>query len=500
LSLQSRHRRDIPTRSARMTKPISLVWFRRDLRLEDNLALRAAKERGGSVVPVFLWSPHEEAPWSPGAASRWWLHHSLKALEQSLTAAGSRLVLRAGDSLATLRQIVAETGADAVYWNRLYEPAVVARDKQIKQSLKDAGVQVESLNGNLLREPWEVATGQGQPYQVFTPYWKACRKLGSPRESIARPRALSPPVTWPESLELGDLGLLPRIPWDRGFYDRWTPGEEGAGRALREFLKGPIEDYARSRDVPSEAGTSSLSPHLHFGEISPVQIWEAVAARHGPPEHSRNETSGPMTFLKELGWREFAHHVLYHFPHTSEHPLRKAFEELPWRRDHAELRAWQRGLTGYPIVDAGLRELWTTGWMHNRVRMIVGSFLAKDLLHSWRDGAEWFWDTLVDADLANNTLGWQWVSGCGADAAPFFRIFNPVTQGEKFDPRGAYVRRWVTELARLPDKWLHHPWNAPPDVMAAAGVKLGQTYPTPIVDHGEARARALQVLATIRSS
>jgi len=495
-----------------MSDRVSLVWFRFDLRLSDQPALLAAA-KAGTVVPVYIWSPDEEGNWPLGGATRWWLHHALARLDESLRELGSRLIVRRGPTLATLLDLSRETGASAVYWNRRHEPAATARDAGIKSALRAAGLRVESFNGSLLKEPWELATQSGQPFQVFTPFWRrgcesagrdigdgselaGSRELAEPaRHPAPAPEVLAAPLRWPESLPLAALRLLPRLPWDRGFYDRWSPGERGAQAQLARFVAESARSYAAERDRPDRAGTSSLSPHLRFGELSPRQVWEAVAAAHAGAQPARRGTkSGPETFLTEIGWREFAYHILHHFPQTPEAPLRESFGRFPWLDDSRGLAAWQRGETGYPIVDAGMRELWATGWMHNRVRMIVGSFLTKDLLISWRSGAAWFWDTLVDADLASNTLGWQWVSGCGADAAPYFRIFNPVLQGEKFDPAGEYVRSWVPELARLPRDVIHRPWTASAAVLTAAGVRLGATYPTPIVDHSAARQRALQAL------
>ncbi|GMV79851.1 MAG: deoxyribodipyrimidine photolyase [Planctomycetota bacterium] len=474
----------------------TLVWFRQDLRLDDQPALRAALARGGPIVPVYIWAPEEEAPWAPGAASRWWLHHSLAALHAELAKQGSRLILRRGESLAELRSVAQATGAHAVYWNRRYEPAAIRRDAKLKRALKSEGWEAESHNAALLFEPWTVQTGGGAPYQVFTPFWKACLKLPEPPEPLARPRTLPAPSRWPQSVSLDSLGLLPSRDWADGFHAHWTPGAKGARTALKRFTTGILADYPAGRDRPDQAGTSRLSPHLHFGEIGPREVWHAVRA-------SAERTSGggwvraEETYLREIGWREFAHHLLFHFPHTPHKPLRASFQSFPWRRNRPALDAWQRGATGFPIVDAGLRELWHTGWMHNRVRMIVASFLVKDLLISWREGARWFWDTLVDADLANNTLGWQWTAGCGADAAPFFRIFNPVSQGEKFDPQGQYVRRWAPELKSLPDRYVHRPWECPGLERSAAGVHLGMTYPHPLVDHANARDAALAAFAAL---
>ncbi len=477
----------------------SLVWFRLDLRLSDNPALRAAIRRGGPVIPVFIWAPAEEGDWPPGAASRWWLHQSLGALQAELERRGTRLVIRQGDSLNTLRALARATGAGAVFWNRRYEPALIARDRQVKEALRADGLEVESFNSALLFEPWTVANRAGRPFQVFTPFWRHCLAQAEPAEPLPPPESCPAPARWPKSEPLGALELEPRIDWAAGLRAAWQPGEAGAAANLRDFLERAFAGYATLRDRPDQPGTSRLSPHLHFGEIGPRQVWHAVkalAARRGLPPATWRDGR----FLAELGWREFAHHLLFHFPHTPSAPLREEFSRFAWRRNPAGLQAWQRGRTGYPIVDAGMRELWTTGWMHNRVRMIAASFLVKDLLVDWREGARWFWDTLVDADLAANTLGWQWAAGCGADAAPFFRIFNPVSQGRKFDPHGDYVRRWVPELARLPAEWIHQPWAAPPAVLTRAGVVLGKHYPEPVVSHAIAREVALEALAKIRAA
>lgn len=425
------------------------------------------------------------------------MHHSLAGLNSRLGEIGSRLILRHGPTLPSLRDLLRETGATALFWNRRYEPAITARDQQIKQTLRSEGVSVESFNGALLHEPWTIANQSGKPFQVFTPFWRHCLKLSDPSRPLARPRQIPAPGQWPESLPLAALDLEPRIAWASAFPQEWEPGEAGAGKHLQRFLGEALATYADDRDRPDRRGTSRLSPHLHFGEITPRQVWHAVreqAERQG----IGTEVWRGGRYLTEVGWREFAHHLLYHYPETAEKPLRPDFARFPWRTDPELLRAWQKGRTGYPIVDAGMRELWATGWMHNRVRMIAGSFLVKDLLLPWTEGTRWFWDTLVDADLAQNTLGWQWTAGCGADAAPFFRIFNPITQGEKFDPVGVYVRRWCPELAALPDEWIHHPWEAPDEVLARARVKLGQSYPAPVVDHSKARGIALETFSKIR--
>lgn len=475
----------------------TLLWFRQDLRLADNPALQAAVARTEPVVPVFIWAPDEEDAWSPGGASRWWLHQSLAALEAQLRSLGSRLILRRGPSLATLQTLVSETGATAVYWNRRYEPAITARDTGIKEALRGEGLTVESFNSALLFEPWSVANKTKRPFQVFTPFWRYCLSLEGPAVPVPPPKHLHALPRWPKSEPLAAFELEPRVDWAGGLRAAWRPGEAGAQTNLRRFCDEAFPQYAEQRNRPDLAGTSRLSPHLHFGEIGPRQVWHtlrAAAERAGLAEKTWRHSQ----FLAEVGWREFAYHLLYHFPHTPTEPLRTEFGRFPWRRNPAWLASWQRGRTGYPIVDAGMRELWRTGWMHNRVRMIVASFLVKDLLISWQEGARWFWDTLVDADLASNTLGWQWTAGSGADAAPYFRIFNPVSQGTRFDPDGDYVRRWVPELAGLPTEWLHQPWAAPDSVLRAAGVELGRAYSKPVVSHAIAREVALEALGTTR--
>ena len=468
----------------------TILWLRLDLRLADNPALHSAIT-AGAVVPVFIWDPKSEAPWLPGGASRWWLHHSLQSLDASLRAAGSRLVIRQGPVLETLLALAKETGADSVVWNRRYEPAVIARDKKVKDALAQAGLRAESFCGALLHEPWTVQNKSAKPFQVFTPFWRHCLTKPDPDEPLPAPPHILAPARWPDSIPLGKLALEPKIAWADGIRATWNPGEAGAHERVAHFLRETAGNYGVTRDIPSVQGTSRLSPHLHFGEVSPRQIWYA-ARNSGLPGWRESR------FLTEVGWREFSHHLLYHFPHTPQEPLRPEFGRFPWKIDEALLAAWKRGQTGYPIVDAGMRELWATGWMHNRVRMVVASFLVKDLLISWTEGAWWFWDTLVDADLAQNTLGWQWSAGCGADAAPYFRVFNPSSQGEKFDAEGLYVRRWCPELARVPLRWLHRPWEAPSETLAAAGVVLGRDYPRPIVDHAAARIAALDSFSTLK--
>ena len=409
---------------------------------------------------------------------------------------GSRLVLRVGSSLETLIDLAEWAGARAVFWNRRYEPAVAARDARVDAALRARGLATATDLGlpsaNLLWEPEALATKGGQPFRMFTAFWRACRAQPPPPDPAGAPGRLPPPRRWPPSVPLRALGLRPRLGWDAGLRAAWSPGETGARARLNRFVRHGLPAYARARDRPDLDASSRLSPHLHFGEIGPRAVWSAVQRA------AARRQIDPSPFLRELAWREFAHHELHHFPHSAAAPLRPAFARFPWA-PATSARAWRRGLTGYPLVDAGMRELWATGFMHNRVRMVAASFLVKHLLVRWQLGARHFWDTLVDADLADNTLGWQWCAGSGADAAPYFRIFNPVIQGRRFDPDGAYVRRWVSELAKLPPRFIHAPWLAPPDVLARAGVALGRTYPPPIVDHRWARARALAAFAEIVS-
>ena len=477
-----------------------LVWFRRDLRLGDNPALAHALSTGETIVPVFLRDDGDAGEWQPGSASRWWLHGSLQALDADLRRrGGGGLVYRTGPAEATIAALVQETGASAVVWNRFYEPWAMRRDSRIKAALKTAGVAAQSFNATLLCEPGSLLNKQGEPYKVFTPFWRALRAtVQTPAGQPAADRVGATPTVRSECLE--DWRLRPTRPdWASGLAAEWTPGEAGAARRLEVFLDAAVFDYAGQRNLPARAGTSRLSPHLHFGEIGPWQVWRAATtaaqAAVGDPF-----PSGVETFLSELAWREFSAHLLVHVPTLPTAALRPEYDRVAWRDDPRALEAWRRGRTGYPIVDAGLRELWATGWMHNRVRMITASFLIKDLLIDWRQGAAWFWDTLVDADLANNAASWQWVAGSGADAAPYFRVFNPVSQGQTFDPTGAYVRRWAPELAALPDALIHAPWTATPDQLSKAGVALGRDYPAPIIDHAEARHRALDAYRAVRTA
>ena len=478
------------------TPPV-IVWFRHDLRLGDNPALIRATQTNRPVLPVYIWSPEEEGEWAQGAAKRWWTHQALAKLSEALESKGSTLVIRKGPALKVLRAVAKETGAQMICWNRRWEPAAIARDSEVKKQLRSDGLEVESFNGCLLKEPPEVKNKQGKPFQVFTPMWKSAYDGWHPEAPWPAPRTLKPVANWPKSEKLETLKLLPKISWDQTMLKAWKHGEGAALDFAERFGRDASGNYLEGRNIPSTFGTSKLSPYLASGEISPRQAWHAVLESAGLLPGSQLPP-GVEHFFKELGWREFAYHLLFHFPHTPTRPLRADYERFPWKVDDKALKSWEKGLTGYPMVDAGMRELWATGWMHNRVRMIVASFLVKDLIQNWLNGARWFWDTLVDADLGSNTLGWQWSGGCGADAAPYFRVFNPIGQGEKFDPSGSYVRQYVPELAKLPNEYIHRPWEAPPLILAAAGVKLGKDYPMPIVSHEKARAEALAALATIR--
>ena len=475
---------------ARLSAGVStaLVWLRRDLRLADHPAFTAACAAHERVLPVYIHAPQEEGAWAPGAASRWWLHQSLRALGQALRERGGQLYLAAGDSLDELSRLIAQSGASAVYWTRCYEPARIERDSHIKAELRRRGTLVESQPGNLLVEPWRLRGSQQRPYQVFTPFW---RRL-EPQLTVLRPLPEPRPRQWvkiPGSLPLDALELEPRIAWAGGLAQTWRPGEAGAQQRLRRFRERALAEYAAGRDRPAQAGTSQLSPHLHFGEITPRQIHHALSRRM--PRSGTARHAGIAAYLRELGWREFAHHMLYHFPGTCERNFNRRFDGFPWAQaDEAMLERWRRGRTGVPLVDAGMRELWRTGWMHNRVRMIAASFLSKNLRLHWLHGARWFWETLVDADLANNTLGWQWVAGSGADAAPYFRIFNPLTQAARFDPEAIYLKRWLPELAQLPARLLLEPWRDP-GALNACG------YPPPMLDLKVSRQQALAALKSL---
>jgi deoxyribodipyrimidine photo-lyase len=474
-----------------MDQSPAIVWFRQDLRLNDNPALAAAAASGRPILPVYVLDDESAGEFRRGAASRWWLHRSLDALNRSLE---DQMLFLAGDAAAILPRLVRESGARAVYWNRCYEPWRIDRDRRIKANLEGIDVDVETFNASLLFEPWTVLKADGTPYRVFTPFFRKGCLLSPAQPADPEPAArLGEFAKPPLKGALDDLALIPPIGWYESFAETWSPGEAGAREKLDAFMDIGIRNYKEGRNYPDLPHVSRLSPHLHFGEISPREVWHAGNLAKA----SQALETDADHFQSELGWREFSYYLLYHFPQLPRSNLQSKFDAFPWVEDPEALAAWQRGSTGVPIVDAGMRELWNTGYMHNRVRMIVASFLVKNLLIHWHHGERWFWDTLLDADLANNSASWQWVAGCGADAAPYFRIFNPVTQGHRFDPDGAYVKRFVPELSALPAKHLHAPWEAPESLLKDAGIVLGEHYPEPIVDLKDSRERALEAFRSL---
>jgi deoxyribodipyrimidine photo-lyase len=474
-----------------------IMWFRQDLRLQDNPALSFAAENG-DVLPVFIVDTSAPDYAQLGGASKWWLHHSLLALQKSLD---GRLLVLSGDAQTELQTLAEKTTAKAIVWNRCYEPWQRERDETIKSELKENGFAARSFNGSLLWEPMQVLKKDNTPYKVFTPYYrKGCLQREAPRFPIAQPEDITfyqkaiPMNKAVESIEA--LELMPNITWYDGIDAMWQPGEEGAAERLSRFIKEAATSYQNDRNLPAVKGTSLLSPHLHFGEISPNQAWFAIlGAFDNAFDHKDLDV-----YLSELGWREFSYYLLYHWPEINNKNFNPKFDHFPWRKSSADLKAWQFGNTGIPIVDAGMRELYETGYMHNRVRMIVGSFLVKNLLIDWREGERWFWDCLLDADLASNSAGWQWVAGSGADASPYFRVFNPLLQGEKFDKEGEYVKRYCPELSKLPKKFIHQPWAADTSILKACGVELGKDYPKPIADLKASRQRALDAFSQMKEA
>jgi len=469
-------------------------WVRRDLRLDDNPALARAASGSDAMIPVFVAGDADEGAWPLGGAQRWWLARSVKAHGAKLEALGSRLVVVEGDAAKVLSDLARKIGATEVVWSRRFDPAGLAAERRVEEALDKIGVRWSGQLSNHLFDPEEIATKEGRPYQVYTPFSRNCRARPAPSKPRASPTELPPAHGAPKGVSVDSLGLEPKIDWAGGLREMWTPGEETARARLALFAPGALAQYPVGRDEPAADGTSLLSPHLAFGEVGIRRVWHTAASRQSVEESVQK-------FHSELLWREFATHVIFHFPKTDLAPLRPDYARFPWRQDAKALEAWKRGKTGYPLVDAGMRQLWHTGWMHNRVRMVVASFLVKHLLLPWQDGARWFWDTLVDADLANNSLGWQWAAGSGADAAPYFRIFNPTSQAEKFDPKSEYIRRWVPELAGCDAKSAREPGGG--GLLPGLGGRTGANstaeggYPQPIIDHAEARARALAALSSV---
>ena len=467
-----------------MSKGIAIHWFRQDLRITDNPSLETAAEFD-AVLPIYILDDENSQEFKMGSASRWWLHNSLQSLNESLD---GKLSIYSQNPEIVIQELLKKYEVKAVFWNRCYEPWRIDRDIDIKAYLDDKNIENKSFNSHLLWEPWEVSKDDGTPYRVFTPYYKkGCLNAEEPR--LPSKNLKIDTIFYDQDCEQIDtLDLLPRINWYSQIQEAWKPGEEGAQKRLDQFLEEGLLDYKEGRNFPFKENVSRLSPHLHFGEISPNEVWyqaktkESVSGIQKSLEH----------FLSELGWREFSYYLLYHFPSLPKQNFQAKFNKFPWIKNESFLESWQKGETGYPIVDAGMRELWQTGYMHNRLRMVVGSFLVKNLLIDWREGEDWFWDCLVDADLASNSAGWQWVAGSGADAAPYFRIFNPVTQGLKFDPEGEYTKKYVPELKLLPNKFLFSPWEAPKEILEKAGIELGKDYPEPIVDLKYSRELALE--------
>lgn len=457
----------------------AIVLFRRTLRIVDNLALFEASKLNIPIIPVYIYDQYED---KQGAASKWWLHRSLTSLSSQLKKRNLKLVVRRGSYENEVLKLIEETKCCFIAWNRTYEPSIQNAEKLLEKILEKKGIGFKNFNSSLIIEPERFFNKQGKAYQVYTPFYKAVMNTDV-RRCVPAPGELMIPKKWPQGITVSDLRLNPTVSWDVEIKRAWQPGEDIAANKLKQFIKKGVQEYSLLRDYPASEGTSKLSPYLHFGEISPLVVWHSLIKQAGK--------KGIDIFLKQIIWREFAYYLLTHFPNTIDRPLRAKFEKMPWDGTKKMLRAWQKGETGYPIIDAGMRELWATGWMHNRVRMIVASFLTKDLFVSWIEGARWFSDTLVDADLACNILGWQWVAGCGADAAPYFRIFNPTMQSEKFDPEGDYIKKWVPEISKIDKSYIHRPWEAPQEVLRVANVRLGKDYPFPIVNHTEMRARAL---------
>jgi len=470
-----------------MASNVHIVWHRQDLRLADQPAVSAAAR--GTILPVYILDDDAAGTWKLGGAQRWWLHHSLVALTASYKALGIDLILRRGDACKILSDMAAQHSAATIHATHHYEPYARRQESALGET---APCPVELHASSYLREPGAVTTGSGTPFKVFTPFWRAYQALGAPDAPGEAPTSLTG-LTGVDSDAIEDWALRPTTPdWSGGLRESWKPGETGAWSMMDAFDPSRVAAYGDMRDLPAHPGTSQLSPHMHFGEISARQVWHALA--------SRMEIEAAEPFIRQLGWRDFSINLLTHAPDLAEQAWSPKFRDFPWREDAEALRRWQRGQTGYPIVDAGMRQLWQTGWMHNRVRMIVASFLCKHLLLHWRHGEDWFWDTLVDADLANNAAGWQWVAGSGADASPYFRIFNPIAQAQKFDPKGEYIKRFVPELAQMPTKFIHAPWTAPENTLSFSRVDLGRTYPNPMVEHSAARLRALDAYEQIKAA
>lgn len=470
-----------------MKKKIAICWFRQDLRLNDNPALTLAAIHS-NVLPIYILDDGNAGKYAMGGASRWWLYHSLKSLSYSLN---NNLSLYRGDPVDVLADLINRYDVEALYWNRCYEPWRINRDSNIKEYLTTKNIPTKSTNGSLLWEPWEIKKNDNTPYKVFTPFYhKGCLQAVAPRRPLAAPQNVKYQFDEKKSLNIDQLGLLSKVHWYDKLTAHWQIGESFANHRLQQFIKHGLSNYKEGRNIPSKPYVSRISAHLHFGEISPNDLWYAI-------RNAANDKNSAH-FCSELGWREFSYSQLYYNQTLPYKNLQAKFDKFPWEKNLTALKAWQAGKTGIPMVDAGMRELWQTGYMHNRSRLIAGSFLVKNLLLHWQHGERWFWDTLVDADLANNSASWQWIAGCGADAAPYFRIFNPVMQGQRFDPQGEYVRQYIPEIAKLPIKYLFSPWEVPADLLKKTGIKLGKTYPNPIIDLQKSRDKALAAFKSLK--
>ena len=478
-----------------MKQNVSIYWIRQDLRLNDNPALTASV-KNGSIIPIYILDDKNPKEHKIGSSSKIWLHYSLQKLKKQFD---NKLIFSKGNPEVILTELCQSESINNIFWNRVYEPWGISRDKKIKENMKREGVEINTFNGSLLWEPWQVLKNDGTPYRVFTPYYRrGCLNANKPRRPLEKPGKIDYfEVKNFKCLTIDQLNLLPKHAWKEKIIETWNIGEKAANKRLDEFVESELNDYKEGRNFPSKKNVSRLSPHLHWGEISPNTVWFKVWDLNQLGIQHQQDTD---TFLSEMGWREFSNYLLYYFPELPRKNLQKKFDNFSWDNNPLFLKAWQKGQTGYPIIDAGMRELWSTGYMHNRLRMIVGSFLVKNLLLHWHEGEKWFWDCLVDANLASNSSGWQWIAGCGADAAPYFRIFNPITQGLKFDADGDYVRRFVPEISLLPNKFLFNPWEAPDDILKKANVKLGENYPKPIVDIKTSRQKALSAFAKLKSS
>ena len=478
-----------------MKQNVSIYWIRQDLRLSDNPALTASV-KNGSIIPIYILDDKNPKEHKIGSSSKIWLHYSLQKLKKQFD---NKLIFSKGNPEVILTELCQSESISNIFWNRVYEPWSISRDKKIKENMKKEGVEINTFNGSLLWEPWQVLKNDGTPYRVFTPYYRrGCLNANEPRRPLEKPRKIDYfEVKNFKCLTIDQLNLLPKHAWKEKIIETWNIGEKAANKRLDEFVESELNDYKEGRNFPSKKNVSRLSPHLHWGEISPNTVWFKVWDLNQLGIKHQQDTD---TFLSEMGWREFSNYLLYYFPELPRKNLQKKFDNFSWDNNPLFLKAWQKGQTGYPIIDAGMRELWSTGYMHNRLRMIVGSFLVKNLLLHWHEGEKWFWDCLVDANLASNSSGWQWIAGCGADAAPYFRIFNPITQGLKFDADGDYVRKFVPEISLLPNKFLFNPWEAPDEILEKANVKLGESYPKPIVDIKASRQKALSAFAELKSS